>query len=466
MEDQSFTGSTSKPMICAAGEEGTLPSMYSPRIDTPAALRYNYRLARPSIDTSDENDWYKCSSKHVRGLTRQRILEENYESQPFSESWLAAGFTEEDARGVFFQIRLFDFDKGGGNRGGAEPFYEEEITMFSDAGNLLYWQYPPERMACGGDMTAVRDEIMVAAVDADGNGLAGREQECQTIHANLSTNSISASHCASGEDCVFSIDTPLNDMQLELRAQATGYPSRLDYFSLAFCTNIEAWNTFLHSSEQDLSPLQSSSTTFGLKFTAMLRGGSSNNPLQQEFRPSDGDRYCESALRAIDVFYTLRTGSLRATLKAGYTGPEKMPQGRNLFLGGSSQAKVCVEMDENANICEDQSSCIDGYFCSESCISGLCGLPSMWENNLGKAYAEGGYGVCQNCSDCVYDDEVYDPATGLTANKPTCSEACKGLAPSSAQPDFTVAAFHRCAGVDMRHHIWCTKTKRSSTAQA
>ena len=62
-EDQLITGTSPRPRICTTNENA-LSTMNTPRTDTEAALRYNYRLARPSINTSDPNDWYKCSSNH------------------------------------------------------------------------------------------------------------------------------------------------------------------------------------------------------------------------------------------------------------------------------------------------------------------------------------------------------------------------------------------------------------------
>ena len=421
-------------------------------MDTAAALRYNYRQARPSIDTSDEDDWYKCGSKHVRGLTRQgNVLEEGYASQPFLASWDAAGFTKDEAKGIFFQIRLFDFDKGAGNNGGEEASYHEEITLFSDGGNMLYWQYPPERAICGGDPNSVGvkagDDILVVAVDSDGKEIVAvpdRLEECQSIHESISN--MFASRCDGGTACTFTRNSPLNSMQLAQEARSSGYP-RLDYFSLAFCTNTAAWDAFLNSGETDLAPLLSPDTTFGVKFTALLAGGASNNPRQYEFNPNDGDRYCESAKRAVDVFYTLSQGYIRATLAAGYTGNDEVSQGRNVFFGGSSQAEVCVEADESATLCRYQSDCTGGYFCAESCISGLCGLPPLWEQYLGKPYAEGGYGVCQGCSDCVHDDEIYDAETDQAASELTCTRTCQDHDPPAS---ITVEAFHRRVDVGIR----------------
>lgn len=461
LEDQITKDSSGRSaLICAVDD--VLPAMHTPRTDTAAALRYRYREARPSIDTSDPNDWYTCSSKHVRALNRfGNEVATGYEKQPFLDSFFDGGYLLTDAVGTYFNVRIFDFDKG--NRGD----FTEEMVVFSEGANLLYWQYPQERAACGGDMMTTNQEIMVIATDAAGTEMVATSATCKAISesvrqlvfpaSGINLNSpYSSPWNLEGDDSGCTPGVPATpECSGTAGAQATGYP-RPDYFSLALCANPEVYDAFETSCAAgsgdsalscDIGLFFDNTTVFGMKFDALDKGGNENNPTSFDFDTKQEGQYCNAVLRAVDVFYTLRFGYVRAILQAGYTGDGSNPQGRNLLFSGDSAAQPCVSYDENATLCLYQEDCVDGYFCATNCINGRCLLPPGWRMQLGAIYSSGGYGVCQSCSDCVYDNEVYSDPTQVYGTA-TCNDACAGYNPPTSDPGFTVAAFHKCSTSD------------------
>jgi len=105
--------------------------------------------------------------------------------------------------------------------------------------------------------------------------------------------------------------------------------------------------------------------------------------------------------------------------------------GRNVLFSSDSVSPVCVPIDCDIRApCRSHSECpfdpgsLVRRFCASSCIDGLCPLPAGWETKIGRKSGPpiDGYGVCQDCTYCVFNDDVY--ADAGTASQPNCTSAC------------------------------------------
>jgi hypothetical protein len=126
-------------------------------------------------------------------------------------------------------------------------------------------------------------------------------------------------------------------------------------------------------------------------------------------------------------------------------------QGRNVLFTSDSTTPICRPTD-----CEVRKACRRGSdcpavistqnagganigiprFCARRCVSGDCpiigttstrflGFPDI---NPDPVDTVAGYGICQDCWDCVYDDEVY-PEHGVDPSQLTCNIVCATLTP-------------------------------------
>jgi len=174
---------------------------------------------------------------------------------------------------------------------------------------------------------------------------------------------------------------------------------------------------------------------------------------------------CQIATRMVDVVYAINSATssgvqlkfkmsscvaLNAAERAtspptrnscpGYPdGGGYAEYGRNVLFTSDSISPLCVPSEcEARQACRFHSDCPsnDGNprFCARSCISGDC--PKVGENTaqfMGRPDEHGvsGFGVCQDCWDCVYDDEIY-PVQGLSAGENKCARICAVISQAEA----------------------------------
>jgi len=172
---------------------------------------------------------------------------------------------------------------------------------------------------------------------------------------------------------------------------------------------------------------------------------------------------CQVAVRMIDVYYAINAATSNGVILkfkmstcqrltgsqqidefrnncAGYPdGDDPAQNGRNVLFTSDSTSPLCVPTECVARqACRFHTDCPsnDGHprFCARKCISGDCpkvGVESA--RFLGRPDIPGvsGYGVCQECFDCAYDDELY-PVAGLTKGENTCARQCAVLSPAEA----------------------------------
>jgi len=125
-------------------------------------------------------------------------------------------------------------------------------------------------------------------------------------------------------------------------------------------------------------------------------------------------------------------------------------QGRNVLFTSDSTNPICKPVDcENRKACRKHTDCpsigertSNAYiprFCAKRCVSGDCPIIGDYETTfLGfpddptATPPSHGYGICQDCWDCVYDDEVYqEEGTSLEEN--SCNRVCASFTPTSIQ---------------------------------
>lgn len=228
-------------------------------------------------------------------------------------------------------------------------------------------------------------------------------------------------------------------------------------------------------------------------FRANTMGGNENNPLSSEDPDTISAPYgandnmiidfetglpvtnpswtispgkCQAAVRMIDVYYAVAVAtsagvdiSFKNSVCETVSGTEQTQSppvrkscppgsgaatnGRNVLFTSDSTAPVCFPTDcTGRQTCKYHTDCPanDGHprFCARKCISEDCpAVGPNWDQLLGTEF-----GICQDCWDCVYNDELFDDP-GLSALDNICSRVCAvisqpeaaGFAPYGLCPD-------------------------------
>jgi len=160
---------------------------------------------------------------------------------------------------------------------------------------------------------------------------------------------------------------------------------------------------------------------------------------------------CQVQVRMIDVYYAPHQPYFLIGFKTWATNAG-VKSGRNFLFLSDSDAPICIQTDcYNLHFCREQTDCWDNsitgerMFCASACLSLDCpqvgsfkyiGDPDLDDDTIH------GFGICQGCMDCVYNDQVY---VRTKEAKDTCTNVCQipgasgfGMCPSC--PSFNVAA--------------------------